>query len=80
VCDDVLLYKQIITTSSNYILGQQIDIGTSQGGRQIAQDRTITGIQAYNNGGTVGTAIFFDGAAINVAVGNMIYSVGQKSG
>jgi type II secretory pathway pseudopilin PulG len=70
----------VIATSSNYVLGQQIDIGTTQGGRQIAQDRTITGVQAYNNGGTVGTAITFDGATVNVAVGNMIYSCGQKSG
>jgi hypothetical protein len=70
----------VIAASSNYVIGQQIDIGTWQGGRQIAQDRTITGIQAYNNGGTVGTAITFDGIAVNVAVGNVIYSCGQKSG
>jgi hypothetical protein len=70
----------VIATSINYVLGQQIDIGTSQGGRQIAKDRTITGIQAYNSGGTVGTALTFDGTAVNVAIGNLIYSCGQKSG
>jgi hypothetical protein len=70
----------VIATSNNFIIGQNMDIGATLSGREIAQDRTITAIQAYNNGGTVGTAITFDGTAVNISVGNVIYSCGQKLG
>ena len=56
-----------------------IDIGTSQGGRQVAQDRQIVSI-------TVDTPvagqsqIIFDGAAVTTTLTQMVYNVSQKTG
>ncbi len=64
-------------TAALYEVGQTISIGTSQGGNQIFYGRTITGktvIDASN------TAIEFDGTAVNIATGNMLYNTGAKSG
>lgn len=64
-------------TAALYEVGQAISIGTTQGGNQIFYGRTITGktvIDASN------TAIEFDGTAVNIATGNMLYNAGAKSG
>ena len=64
-------------TAALYEVGQAISVGTSQGGNQIFYGRTITGktvIDASN------TAIEFDGTAVNIATGNMLYNTGAKSG
>ena len=64
-------------TAELYEVGQTISIGTSQGDNQIFYGRTITGktvIDASN------TAIEFDGTAVNIATGNMLYNTGAKSG
>lgn len=58
-------------------IGQAIGLGTSIGGNQIFAYRTITGktvVDASN------TALDFDGAAVNVTAGNIVYSVGWRSG
>lgn len=58
-------------------VGQSIDIGTSLGGRQVAQNRVITaidGVDASNK------AISFDGAAVAVTAGNIVYNVAWKCG
>lgn len=58
-------------------IGQSIGLGTSLGGNQIFAYRTITGktvVDASN------TALDFDGAAVNVTAGNIVYSVGWRSG
>lgn len=58
-------------------VGQSIGLGTSLGGNQIFAYRTITGktvVDASN------TALDFDGAAVSVTAGNIVYSVGWRSG
>ena len=60
-----------------YRVGQAISVGTSQGGNQIFYGRTITAIGAYD---ASNKAITFDGAPVNIAVGNMLYNTGWKNG
>lgn len=60
-----------------YEVGQAIAIGTTLGGNQVASDRTITGISVYD---ASNKAIGFDGAAVNIAVGNIVYNAGYKCG
>jgi hypothetical protein len=60
-----------------YEVGQAIGIGTSLGGGQVASDRTITGISVYD---ASNKAIEFDGAAVNIALGNIVYNSGYKCG
>ena len=64
-------------TAALYEVGQAISVGTSLGGNQIFYGRTITGktvIDASN------TAIEFDGTAVNITIGNLLYNTGAKSG
>lgn len=64
-------------TAALYEIGQTISIGTSLGGNQIFYGRTITAktvIDASN------TAIEFDGTAVNIAIGNIVYNTGIQSG
>ena len=60
-----------------YRVGQTISVGTSQGGNQIFYGRTITAIDVYDGSNK---AITFDGAPVNIAIGNMIYNTGWKNG
>ena len=64
-------------TADLFRVGQPIDIGTSLGGRQIATSRLITSIDVVD---ASNKAIAFDGAAVNVAIGNIVYNVGWKCG
>jgi hypothetical protein len=64
-------------TAALYAVGQPIGIGTTQGGNQVCYGRTITAINTYDAGDK---AIVFDGAAVNIAIGNMLYNVGWKNG
>jgi hypothetical protein len=64
-------------TANLYEVGQSIGIGTSQGGQQVAADRIITAIEAYD---ASNKAIVFDGAPVNIAVGNMLYNTAYKNG
>lgn len=73
----------IVTTSiaNNFLIGQQISIGTSSADNwSVAKYRTILRKEEYSVGGVTGTAIYFDGNPVNIAVGNVIWSHGQKSG
>lgn len=78
----------VAATTANYVIiatsnaaafevGLALCIGTSQGGNQIASDRTITVVAAYDG---TNTRITFDGAPVTTAVGNMVYQIGQKAG
>lgn len=64
-------------TANLYAVGQPISIGTSLGGNQICKDREITAIEVYD---TDNKAIYFDGSPVNIAVGNLLYNSGWKSG
>jgi len=72
--------NRIIVTNAaaaNYLAGYQIGIGTTQGGNQIVNQRSITSITTYD---ASNMAINFDGAAANIAIGNMLYSMPGKTG
>lgn len=60
-----------------YVVGQEISIGTSEGNNSIAADRTVTSIGVYDGSNK---AITFDGAAVNIAIGNNVWSSRQKNG
>ena len=64
-------------TAALFNVGQTVSVGTSLGGNQIFYGRTITSIDVYD---ASNKAITVDGAAFNIAVGNIIYSTGWKSG
>lgn len=71
----------VSTTVGGYFdVGQQISIGTSSGNQSVAAYRTITAKESYSSDGVTGTAITFDGSAVNVAVNNVIWCGGQKAG
>lgn len=72
--------NRIILANANadlYRVGQSISVGTSQGGNQIFYGRTITSIDIYD---ASNKAITFDGAPVNIAIGNMLYNTGWKNG
>lgn len=64
-------------TAALYAVGQAVSVGTSLGGNQIFYGRTITAIDVYD---ASNKAISFDGAAVNIAIGNILYNTGWKSG
>lgn len=64
-------------TAANYVVGQTIGIGTSLGGSQIAENRIVTAITAYDESNS---AITFDGAAVDIAVGNIVWAAGYVNG
>lgn len=73
----------IINTSAanSFIVGQQVSIGTSSAWNwSVAKNRTILSKEAYNSGGITGTAITFDGDPVNIALNNVLWTTGQKSG
>ena len=65
------------TMATNYNVGETICIGTFQGAENIAFDRTIT---AKNQLDITNTEIVFDGAPVNIAVGNVLWQGAQKQG
>ena len=60
-----------------YMVGQEISIGTSEGNNSIAADRTVTSVDVYD---ASNKAITFNGAAVNIAIGNNVWSSRQKNG
>lgn len=62
--------------ASGYVVGQTIGIGTTQGGDQVCSNRRITSIETVEGG----AAINFNGAPVDIAVGNMIYSLAWITG
>lgn len=75
--------NQIIVANAaagNYVVGQCIDIDTaagSMGDRAIAKDRRITAINVYD---ASNKAIVFDGATVNISIGNVVRNCGQRTG
>ena len=63
--------------ASNFVTGQGIAIGTWAGGTSIANNRTVTALETYDS---ENTAICFDGAPVDVAAGNVVFSVPWKTG
>lgn len=71
----------IVANSNNMYVGRNVSIGTSDAwNNAVASERTITKIEDYSNGSVTGKAIYFDGAAVNIAVNNCLWGIGQKSG
>ena len=70
-----------IIISSNYtaayVIGQGIAIGTSLGSANIANNRTVTAIEVYDDSNS---AITFDGDPVNIAVGNIVFAIAWKTG
>lgn len=73
----------IINTSgaNNFKVGQQVSIGTSSTYNwDVAKNRTITRKENYSSGDITGIAIYFDGDSVNIALNNVLWTSGQKSG
>ena len=72
----------LLTTSNanNFDVGQQVSIGTATWNWSIAKNRTIISKEAYSNGNISGTMVYFDGDPVNIAVDNVLWTTGQKSG
>lgn len=70
------------TANANYFkVGQAISIGVSGAWNwEVARNRIITSITDYSEGDITGKAINFDGSPVNIAIGNVVWSTGQKSG
>jgi hypothetical protein len=66
-------------TGANFVLGQTISIGTANSNSTVTNDRVVTLIEVDTpNAGE--TKITFDGAAVNIVIGNVIASRGWKTG
>jgi hypothetical protein len=66
-------------TGAAFVLGQTVSIGTSNSNDSIAKDRIVTQIDVDTpNAGE--TTITFDGAAVNITIGNVIASRAWKTG
>jgi len=59
------------SVAGNYVVGQTIVIGSTKNGSEVANNRRITAIETHD---ASNKAIIFDGAAVNIAVGNFISS------
>ena len=72
----------IATANANtFKVGQTISIGTKTVWNwSVAKNRLITSITDYSEGDITGKAINFDGDPVNIAVDNVVWSTGQKSG
>ena len=70
-----------IANANNFKVGQAISIGASGlWNWEVARNRIITSITDYSEGDITGKAINFDGSPVNIAIGNVVWSTGQKSG
>ena len=73
----------IINTAggNQFIVGQMVCIGTSAiWNATVAKDRKITNIEDFSDGAITGKAITFDGAPVNIALNNVIWSSAQVTG
>lgn len=72
--------NRIVVASSyaaEFVEGQGIAIGTWAGGTSVANNRTVTAIEDYDSGNK---AVCFDGAPVDVAAGNVVFSIPWKTG
>lgn len=73
--------NRIIVSSTAFWVGQQISIGASADWNwSVARQREITKIEDYSDGTVSGKAITFSGSPVNIAVDNVIWTNGAKSG
>lgn len=72
--------NRIVVASTNLCVGRTVSIGTEWGNMSIATERTVTKIEDYSNGSVNGKAVYFDGAKVNIAVGNYIFGIAQRTG
>lgn len=73
--------NRIIVSSTAFWVGQQISIGASSDWNwSVARQREITKIEDYSDGTVSGKAITFSGSPVNIAVDNVIWTNGAKSG
>ena len=63
--------------STGFLAGYRMGIGTALGGHQIAKYRLVTSVDVYD---ASNKAITFDGAAVNVALGNIAYVMPSTTG
>jgi hypothetical protein len=74
--------NRIIVTNAigaTYAVGQTIGIGTALGGGQIASNRVVQSI-TVDTPSAGSTAIVFDGSAVTVTTGNILYNTAWKNG
>lgn len=72
--------NRIVVSSTNLYVGRTVSVGTAWANTSIATNRKITKIEDYNDGSITGKAVYFDGNAVNITVGNVIWGCGQHSG
>lgn len=72
--------NRVVVSSTNLYVGRTIGIGSAWASFSIATDRKVTKIEDYSNNGVTGKSIYFDGDAVDIAVGNVIWGCGQHSG
>lgn len=63
--------------AENFVVGQTISIGTAYSNESIADNRIVTDIVSYD---ATNSAVYFDGAAVNIAVGNSIATRAWRNG
>ena len=64
-------------TADAFVVGQAISIGSSKSNDSVAANRLITSIDAYD---ASNKTLSFDGAAVNIAVGNVVANRPWKNG
>ena len=72
--------NRIIIANGSFVIGQQIGIGTSDGGTQIAKERTVTSMKKYDDGTVTGYEIAFDGDPVNITTASAVMTYSQKTG
>ncbi len=65
------------SVASKFTIGQTIGIGSALGSADVANDRIVTAIEAYDD---KNTEIRFDGEAVNIAVGDIVFTLAWKNG
>ena len=63
--------------ADTYRVGQHISCGTSLGGQQVFTNRQILSIAVVD---ASNKSLVFDGAAVNIATGNIVYNSAWKNG
>ena len=72
--------NRIVLTNANaagYVVGQTISVHTATWNTSIFYGRQITAINTYD---ASNKSIVFDGAPVNIAIGNILTNTGQKNG
>lgn len=63
--------------ADKFVVGQTIGIGTTLGADDVAVNRLVTAITDYD---ADNRAMAFDGAAVDIAVGNIVYTLAYQNG